>query len=480
VDSYENLYIYDNISKNYIKIDKNGNYLMISSVDKSCNRIEIDLNDNIVNGNPIGVYGNCSVIDNYNNLWQVIGSNLYKNKDIIGTVGISNQLLCDIYNNIWVLSDDDSYTKIDENGNFLFKYSFKKIPLISDSNCPPSLPPKPIKIKVLDEELPFLSTKDRRYILTFPDYYQILVNPPKEKVKTAELPDKKLTRVANFINIPVLNSIDKNLTSICGLSSIEYDQMVLVDPNDNEAYMINQLGQLVLKVNLENFIDKNDFVKFATGGDFTGYQYIRKFKNIKNTKLSWKFQTNKENILSYDVSGLPQGWHHFCFTFNSLSKEAFYYIDSVLVDFTKEISGDLIYNYKTSLIIGATTIKNTLLNNFLNVRDGYKMVGSVGDLKIYNIPLNGNDVEHLYYSSSFSPKIKDLNWDMKVGYRNYIEEISEWFQFQLPTNKSKYYNINIHNLNVDDSLKQNIESAINKIINRLSPAHTLLNKINWK
>jgi hypothetical protein len=480
IDGSENLYLYDNNSKVFIKISKDGKYLESSSAGGNTDRIEIDLNGNVLNA-----YGNCSVVDNNSVLWQVIGSNLYKGNNVIGTVGPSNQLLCDIYNNIWILSDDDSYTKIDANGNFLFRYSFKKAPLITDTNCPPSPPQAPIKLKVLDEDVPFLSTNDYKYILTLPDYYQILVTPPKEKPKKIIKPINKRNRVANFINNPVLNTDNTNLINVCGLSSVQYDQMVVVDSNDNQAYIINQLGQLVLKLNLETLLSKNETANFKTGGDFTGYQYLRKYKNIKNTNLAWKFQTvngnyNLPNSIGYDVSTLSKGWHNFCFTFNSYSGQANYYIDSVLVNSSKFNPAKLYYKYKNSLIIGATTIENTLLNNFLNVTEGYKMVGSIGDLKMYNLSLDSGDVEQLYYSSIFSPEIKDLNWNMRVGYRNYVEEITEWFQFQLPTNKSKYYNINIHNLNVDDTLKQNIEAAINKIISKLSPAHTTLNKINWK
>ena len=120
------------------------------------------------------------------------------------------------------------------------------------------------------------------------------------------------------------------------------------------------------------------------------------------------------------------------------------------------------------------------MNNLLNLNEGYRYIGSAGDLRLYNIALSQNDIEELYYSSPFAPQIKPLKWNMKVGYRNYVEEINEWFQFQLPTNKSKYYNINIHNLKINDSLKSNIELAISNVIGKLSPAHTELNKINWK
>jgi hypothetical protein len=51
---------------------------------------------------------------------------------------------------------------------------------------------------------------------------------------------------------------------------------------------------------------------------------------------------------------------------------------------------------------------------------------------------------------------------------------------QMPGNKSKYFNINIHNLNVPDQVKQVIESGIKNNLNKIAPANTSLYKINWK
>ena len=185
--------------------------------------------------------------------------------------------------------------------------------------------------------------------------------------------------------------------------------------------------------------------------------------------------------LTHPVSSLPKGWHNFVFVFDSYNGVANYYIDTIKVDsvkFTPYL--ELYYDYRTSLLLGATTIKNTILNNLIDIDNGYKFVGSVGDLKMYNIVLNDNDVKQLYNSSTFSPEIQTLKWNMPVGKRNYIEEIKNWYKFQLPTNQSKYFNITIHNFGASSNVKNNIELAIRSIISKLSPANTSLYKINWK
>jgi hypothetical protein len=493
-DAKQNLYIYDNTNKIYVVYSSDGlTKKSVSTVTPLANRIEISLPD--LNGNCTvfkNVYGNCSVVDNDGFLWQVIGPNVYKNIDIVATVGASNQMTCDQYNNIWIISNDNSYTKLDSNGKILFSYTFSKKPLPVQDICPIPPPPNTPLLQVLNEDLPFLATTNFVYIDT--TWWQdILVTEVTEKKVMPPKPIKERIRAIDFINLPVPIKNNSDLTSICGLSAIQYDHLVMVDQTDNEAYIIDQNGNPVIKLNLEILSGDSATIKFRTGGDFTGYQNNRKYQKTKNTTISWKFKIlNKTNTpiltsIKYDASSLPKGWHNFALTFDS-KIGATYYIDSVpvgFIPFDRENYNNSPYtlsydDHRTSLLLGATSIKNTILNNLINLNDGYKFIGSVADLKMYNILLNQADIEQLYYSFKFAPKIKNLNWNMPVGYRNYVEEISEWFQFQLPTNKSKYYNINIHNLDINDELKTNMELALRNIIGKLSPVHTELFKINWK
>jgi len=471
-DSYENLYIYDNNSKKYIKLNSNGDLLGTYNVTSNTNRIEIDLNDNVLQ-----VYGNTSTIDNNNVLWEIIGSNLYKNKKMYATVGKSKQIICDRKNNLWITSENDLYTKINSDGTFAFTYQFSKNP-ISDTNCSSAPPIVTHTKKAIEEDLPFISTTDYKYVLTN-DYLQILVT--EETTKTIYPPSSPSSRrrSINFINSPIN-------TDPCNKQYAQEDLLIMIDENDREAYLINQNGVPVSKLNFSGLSNINTN-KFFAYGDFTGYQHTRKFKSIKKN-LSWNFKIadslgNQPQLLSlkYSVSSLPPGWHHFAFTFDSDSGLAKYYIDSVEVDsinFEPYIY-ELHYDYRTSLLLGATTVKNSILNNLLNSDKGYKFVGSIADLRMYNIYLNQGDIEQIYNASDFSPQSTDLIWNADIGERDYIEEIKHWFQFKMPANKSKYYNINIHNFKADDNVKKNIEQAMKNVINKISPSYTSLYKINW-
>lgn len=493
-DASENLYLFSNNNNFYEIFDRDGAFVSSGVADPNANRIEIDLDNQVLdgtNGKKL-VIGNCSVVDNNNVLWQMVGANLYKDADVYATIGASSQMTCDVYNNIWIISNDDSYTKINADGTIAFRYYFNKNPLPVETNCkiPDYIKNPNQKLYDLNEDLPFLAKNKSTYILTYDDFQEILVDPPKLPPLKVKKTVTQRVRAVDFINLPIPNIDNDVLTSVCGTSAVQYDNMVMVDMTANQAYIINQSGQLVLKLNLELLLKENEIAQFRTGGDFTGYQNIRKFQKPKNTTFSWKFLAgNDENgeqqyynySLKYDVSNLSSGWHNFVFVFDNNNNLANYYIDSVKVateSFPPNLK--LSYLYRAPFLLGATTVKAYTLNDYLAILDGYRFIGSVGDLKIYNLALKDGDVQQLYYASSLSPKIGSLKWDMPVGYRNYIEEINEWFQFQMPTNKSKYYNINVHNLNVDDDIKADLELAIKNIIGKLSPAHTVLNQINFK
>ena len=491
VDSTGKVYVYDNFAKAYVTFYSYGDGLEngvnpdYGVVEQTTNRIEIDLNDNIIH-----VIGNASVIDNDNVLWESIGQNVYfapdpndrNNKILYGIFGNVNQITCDAYNNIWVFFDDIKFSKIDTERNIAFTQQFSKTPVKVKPNCPA---PPPLVIETnfdLIEDLPFLSTRDYRYILDN-RYEEILVDYPEKKYIVQFETDYRRKRTANFISSPV-----STFSNSCGGRGVPgEDQLVLIDEVDNMAYVFNQLGEPLFKIDLNSLLGANQTASVATDGDFTGYQYLRKYQNSKGI-LSWNLNVkNGERTdfvkIPFDVSNLPKGWHNFSMVFDQKNRSVYCYVDSVNVGTYTGYSLDkhtILYPYASSLLIGTANIKYNILNNVLDVYNGYNFIGSISELKIYNIALNNDEIKQIYLSSDLIPDINPLNWNMQIGTRNYIEQIKHWFKFQLPSNKSKYFNINLHNLNVNSDLKTNIENAIKNVIKKISPAYTDLYKINWK
>jgi len=140
---------------------------------------------------------------------------------------------------------------------------------------------------------------------------------------------------------------------------------------------------------------------------------------------------------------------------------------------------NLFYDYSSPLLLGATTVKNTTLNDITKIEDNYKFVGKVSDLRIYNKSLNSSEIEQLYFSNIYSIRRSPLNWNISVGERDYIEKINHFFKYKLPGSKSNYYNINIHNFKVSKQIKDIIEKTIKDNIYKISPYNTYLNRINW-
>jgi len=288
-------------------------------------------------------------------------------------------------------------------------------------------------------------------------------------------------RYINFVKTTISGSID--------CENIQYkDLAILIDTRDQELLLLDVNGDILTKLDISLIKGLKNTVSpiFRVDGDFTGYQYLRKFKSF-NKNLSWKFSIGKTGdtipeilSLTYDTSLLHPGWHHFTFTFDAENGRARYYIDSVLVDSkTFDNQKQLLFKFRSSLLLGANSVNNNILNDLIDIQDAYKFIGDIADLRIYDKVLSEGDVEQLYFSFKYSDNRKDLVWNMLTGSRNYIEEIQHWFQMQLPGSKSKYFNINIHNFEGPDEVKMAVESAIRNNITKLAPAHTSLYKINW-
>lgn len=417
IDSEQNLYLYDSSVKKIVKLDPTGVYVNNYTITGSS--FQLDLSDAIVD-----CYGTHSAIDSKNNLWQIVGGNLYKNEQIYGNIGSVQQISFDGLDNLWILHSQDTVSKLDINTNeFVFS----------------------IRIGIRS-------------------------NLPQDPCIIASLPE-------NYRTIDFLRTPDK----------INRDVAVIIDTYDNEVYILTQSGKLLSKLDLTAFISEPNF-KFYAQGDFTGYQYLRKYGS--NSKaLAWKFKISKSDgtspvyhSLTYPTNNLYRGWHMFSFVFDSQTGSAKYYIDSVLVDsiqFEKDVY-NIKFDYKSTLLLGASNIKNKVLNDVIGIQNGYKFLGSVADLRIYTKPLTQNQLRAIYQVSPFSEPLSDLYWNIPVGERNFIESINHWYKMQITGSKSKFFNIKIHNLNVDDTLKAVIEESIRNAVKKIIPSYTALNDIHWK
>lgn len=418
LSSDQKIYIFgknSNSDNTIIKLSSSGkfNENSISYISNNYKRIELNSHNNL-----LYVEGNCSVVDNNNILWETIDNKLFKNS-VAQDISLSDvsMLSCDDENNIWVLEKIDTITKIDtKTGKIIFSKRFGK-----NSGLPEGV-----------------ITAGERYI--------------------------------NFLKIP--ESINNNFAN----------NAVIVDVVNNESYIIDKNGNLISVLNLQGL---NLDAKFAAKGDFTGYQFIRKQETIQKN-LSWKFKLAYPNnaaadyiSLRYDTGKITKGWHLLTFTFDSKKGNAKCFIDSALVnqyEFAPNVY-KLYYDYRTSLLLGASTIRNNILNDLIQINNEYKFIGKVSDLRIYNKSLSFPEIQQIYFSSKLIKGFQDMKWNMFIGERSYIEEIKHWFEMQLPGNKSKFFNIKIKNFTGNNESKSIIENSIKSNLKKIIPINTTLNKI---
>lgn len=409
-------------------------------------RIDIRSDNNIVY-----CESNIGIIDNDDNLWEVVGENLYKLtnynssfkrytvKSIKGYVGTCQSIACDSNNNLWFITKDNILIKFNTT---IEKFEINK-KLLDDGvdYCDPDQPTY--------STIGILRTSAPEFYIDCPDLQQKL-----------------------------------------------YDIIVVVDHVNFKLYYFQTSGQLIKRTDLRSYIENED-IRFNTDwlfksyGDFTGFNFVRKFGKPNNKTISWKFavvdplqKDFRYFTLSHVVSALPAGWHNFSMSFNntqnSVQGRCDFYIDSIRVSsatFPKDYN--LFYDYSSPILLGATTVKNTSLNDIVKIEDNYKFIGRVSDLRIYNKSLNSSEIEQIYFSNPYSIQRSMLRWNIAVGERDYIEKIDHFFKYKLPGSKSNYYNINIHNFSVSKQIKDIIEKAIRSNIYKISPYNTHLNKINW-
>jgi hypothetical protein len=77
-------------------------------------------------------------------------------------------------------------------------------------------------------------------------------------------------------------------------------------------------------------------------------------------------------------------------------------------------------------------------------------------------------------------QIKDIEFDLASGRRNYVEEIERYFKFNIPGSKSAVYNLILRNSGiVDPALRSALEQRILLQLQKLAPAYARINKIKW-
>lgn len=423
-----------NTSVEYYRFNKDGVLINNPFIESSTtyNNFAIDLNGNPVFYNSpyqtdaygVSIYGTNSCVDSNNIVFALSGEYIIRGRNTTDLTSLNNSIIkitsaesiyCDHENNIWVLFNSKSLTKLSNTGTILWN----------------------------------------------------------KQINTAD---------------PMVNATaNRQLDFVADLTSegVKY-HAILVDGKSQIIYKIDFDGNIVSKTSSPGVI---------VNGDFTGFDYQRKYVkptvdiNSVRVKIVAKDSTVDSPTptlitLSSNVSALNTGWHHFAITYDE-TNVAKLYIDGDLAD-ESPVTNKLfyrIYNYNNNpqILLGATSFKTVeTLGEYIKHTDRFIYNGKIADFRFYNKTLTNSDIKAIsknYLYNQFLP----LNWNSPSGQRAYIEQIERFFIHRLPGQKSSYYDIKIKNSTITDSnVKSIVENNIKNILSQNTPVYSNLRNIIWE
>jgi len=262
--------------------------------------------------------------------------------------------------------------------------------------------------------------------------------------------------------------------------------------------LLDGKSQYIYKIDMNGVVVAKTFVSgLIPNGDCTGFDYQRKYikPNLSTPGIQVKLISNDSTLstpvpvyttLNYSVSALAPGWHHFTITYDQTNVLTLY-VDgiSVVRSNTNTPTGQFLYrilNYKNNpqILLGTSNFKTGTLNQWIELPGTYIYNGSIADFRFYNITLTPSDIKSLAKSGLYN-QFTDLNWNIPVGTRAYVEEIERLFLHRLPGSKSQYYDIKIKNSGIaDPNVQAIVENNLKNAASQITPAYAQLRNIIWE
>lgn len=228
----------------------------------------------------------------------------------------------------------------------------------------------------------------------------------------------------------------------------------------------------------------------AVNNNLTNSNFLRSFIKSKYPKTNLNVKTKLVNVYNlndtteaeiiFNLSALDTGYHNFAVRFDADFGTMQLFVDGQPqqgISFKPR-------KYKFSnlflrpFLIGSSNYSFSVplfsyLKNKSFLVDDFK----IKNFYLYSTPLNDYDI---IMHARKGMQIRDINFDVACGQRNYIEEIERYFKLNIPASKSTLYNITIRNSGITNkSLQDELEKRILTLLRNSVPAYTKLNKIKW-
>lgn len=184
--------------------------------------------------------------------------------------------------------------------------------------------------------------------------------------------------------------------------------------------------------------------------------------------------------LKCNLSGVDPGYHNFALRFDAFEGYMHLFIDGqqqAVAEFEpRKYRFSNIVN--RPFLIGTSTYLNSIpLFSFLKNKNYLTTNLKIKNFYLYNTPLYNFDI--LMHTRK-NMNIRDINFNVACGRRNYIEEIERYFKLRPPGSKSTLFNLIIRNSGIKDpQLQYALEQRILNILKNSAPAYTKISNIKW-
>ena len=239
-----------------------------------------------------------------------------------------------------------------------------------------------------------------------------------------------------------------------------------------------------------NLLDQTqEKMEFLGSGDFTGYEYRRVFNNLspyKNNsqiilKISLANLVNKEYPVTHIRKYWPiddwsfKHWQHFVLTLKNRTFKL--YNNSIpILHYSYSGKEEMTFNTQPSFFIGSPAGKRFGFNYEIGNTSAI-FNGSLQDIKIYSYAIDERNLEMFLRASIIGD---DIQWTIPTPMVQYIETIERFFKNKIPGSKSSFFNINLHGMEIKDSVTRKIvEEGIRDLVSKIKPAYTDMIKVQW-
>ena len=228
----------------------------------------------------------------------------------------------------------------------------------------------------------------------------------------------------------------------------------------------------------------------AAPWQLTNADYLRKIietkypgasLNVKASLVTLYNTTDKTTTeIIFNLSALDPGYHHFAVRFDSYLGYMYLFVDGQQQGM--DAFAPRKYRFSNFInrpfFIGASIYSSTIpLFEYLD-STAYLAEGiMIKNFNLYSKPLNTFDINFL---AKQGMQIRDIEFDLASGRRNYVEEIERYFKFNIPGSKSAVYNLILRNSGINDPVLQYaLEQRILLQLQKLAPVYARINKIKW-